>query len=285
MAPRFVVVTSSLDADHEISLAVARLLAHREGMNADDVRIVAVPERDTPSEDNLVDLVVEVEGERWAIEHTQVETYENQLQDDARLRSLVDPIRDAVSSELPVGHYTLVVPIGVVDGIKGRELETLRAEITAAIEASAEALCEEGKAQQFVRKRVDVEASIEGIELQYRPPYEPGDRSFNVGRWSLDEIEDERRRRLERALRDKVPKLTAAIEEGDAERSVLVLEDADIALSNPWLIQHAIEEIETATTAPDWTVVVLTATRSRYATVIFESEVSVTEKVVTLPDS
>jgi hypothetical protein len=85
MAPRFVVVTSSLDADHEISLAVARLLAQREGMNADDVRIVAVPERDTPSEDNLVDLVVEVGGERWAIEHTQVETYENQLQDDARI--------------------------------------------------------------------------------------------------------------------------------------------------------------------------------------------------------
>jgi hypothetical protein len=177
-----------------------------------------------------------------------------------------------------------VVPIGAVDGIKGRELERLRSEIIAAIRGFAEELGEEGKDRQFVRKPVHVQAGIEGIELQYRLAYAPEDRRFGVARWSPGKTESERRRRLERALGDKTPKLTAVKAKGSADRSILVLEDADIALSNPWLVRDAIAEIEMATTAPDWTVVVATTTRSRHATVIFEDDLPVTEKVVALPD-
>lgn len=62
-----------------------------------------------------------------------------------------------------------------------------------------------------------------------------------VGAWRPADLEQKRRNRLERALRDKVPKLLAAANQA---RTILVLEDRDMCMSAPALVSRALATIE-----------------------------------------
>jgi len=70
----------ALDDDHQLCLQVARLLAVRLGQSPDEVTIRGAPKHDPSEDGHPVDLIVDVGGEVWPIEHTVVETFETQLQ-------------------------------------------------------------------------------------------------------------------------------------------------------------------------------------------------------------
>lgn len=273
--------SQDLDDDHRLCLQVARFLAVRLGRSPDDVTIQRVPEHDPSEDDHPVDLIVEAGGEVWAIEHTLVETFENQLQDNARLSEFFDPLRMSVEDFLPEGHYQVVVPVGVVDGLRGPDLDELRQDVEAAIRSQAHEMYEKGTESAFVRRPIDPASGVAGLELHYRPPFELGARSFEVARWRPDESEQLRSARVQRALYDKLPKLHSTISEG-VDRTVLILEDRDIALSNPWLVQDAVDPSVLEDEMADWTVVIAAGSQPRLATVIFEKDVPITERVATL---
>lgn len=270
-----------LEGDHALAWHVAEYLAARLGHSPDDVSIHLVPEIDSPDDQSPVDLVVDVADERWAIEHTVVESFENQLQDDVRVGQFAQVVSSDVRHDLPDGHFQLVIPVAALDGVKGDALDDLSADVGASIRDLAANMAAEGRTKAFVTRMLSGNEVVTAFQLQYRPPIEEWTRGFDVARWKPEGTEELRLNRVQRALNDKLPKLRSMVPTS-ADRTVLVLEDRDIALAHPWLIQDAIERSDVPNGMADWTVVVETGIHGSFVTVIFEADTPITEKAVSL---
>ena len=97
---------------------------------------------------------------------------------------------------------------------------------------------------------------LDALLIKQRAPWRQG--RIDLIRSAPADIEERRAERLGRALRDKGPKLAAWKRQG--ARSVLVLEDNDIALSNHILIRQALALAAVRTALPDEVFLVCTTT-------------------------
>ena len=108
--------------------------------------------------------------------------------------------------------------------------------------------------------------TIDGMPLTLSGPFElsqngPQSGSLFIGRHDQEvatQLEDSRHVRIRRALRCKLPKLRKCAEIGDV--TILILENADISLSNHSLIAKAVEaELPAQGFRPDYIFIADTA--------------------------
>jgi hypothetical protein len=229
--------------------AVVTLLESRSGSMRSDVWL---PEKDGVAP--LVDLRFRLGTQPYAIEHTRIETFPGQIQTSVDFRRFVDPVIEELSGQLPKpGIYNLYFPLPHRLGVTANQLERVRKDFITWVREQAQHLHERNP------ERPIREWHPRGFDEQYRavPPGFPHEvtlrREAHWARTSRHEgvllaaliapqdVEAQRVRRLQDALDRKCPKLQICKDEG--ARTILILEDGDIYLSNEILIGDALARL------------------------------------------
>ena len=199
-------------------------------------------------------------GERdYAIEHTRIEAFEDQIRMDNEFHELVMPIIEELSGILPgPAIYTIYFPINARVGGTAKPLGELRNNLTLWVRQHARRL-HEVNTENPVRFRWP-----RGIISQYQsvPPGFPYEVTLRreahwarstqhhgvlyPSRFAPNDIENLRADRLRKALATKCPKLQACKHQG--AHTILIFEDGDISLSNHVLIGDQLGDVLTERT-------------------------------------
>lgn len=165
--------------------------------------------------------------------------------------SFVEPIAAALDHHMPPpGRFLLVFTINPSQGMKPREISAAQQSIIAWVNAKATELHEECPEQPSKSRRPggfrnERKATIAGIDLMlqrethWAEPETVHGRIF-IQRFAPKNYETLRVERVKKAMAKKLPKLRVWKDSG--ARSVLVLENGDMALSNHVAILEAAEE-------------------------------------------
>lgn len=207
-----------------------------------------------------VEMRLRLGAQRFAIEHTLIEPFPLAIQTGRWFQELTAEIEAALNGSMPgPGTYRLVFPIHPTEGKPRRTHAALRERITQWVcDAGAElhGECPErlDRHYQPYGYRGVRTTEIDGIPLSLSLVVhwsEKGrhDGAFFLARSVGEDVEDQRRTRIRTALDKKLPKLTACRVEGDV--TVLILEYADIALTNQVLVARALEAELVGRDCPD----------------------------------
>ena len=224
--------------------AVVRWIEQRTGETRTAIRHPEKEGLDPP-----VDLRVRLGTVEYAIEHTQIEAFTDQIRTGEEYAQFIKPVVDQLSGTLPgPAVYELHFPIDTHLGVKSADLDRIRRELVAWIRTKAQCLYEKNRDRlEREHKSPRYLDSIRG-----EPPGFPYPVRLWVGmacsasergtlrhaRLAPDDLEAHRADRLREALRRKCPKLQRCKEDG--ARTVLVLESDDIALTNYVLVSEAL---------------------------------------------
>jgi hypothetical protein len=170
---------------------------------------------------------------RYAVEHTRLESYSGQIENEAKLRQLILPVREFLVGRLPGSH---VLSVRVTETQAARiKYEDAHKEIIELTMQTAPRL-KDGETAVLPSTKLPFT-----VQLHRRH----GSGSHVAVHCLIEgDGEDLRLQRIRRALNDKCPKLAAWA--GHGRTSVLVLEANDIQLSNAFVafdgFRHAIAE-------------------------------------------
>ncbi len=222
--------------------AVVKLLEKRTGKDRADV---SHPEKNGIGPP--IELRLKLGTQSYAIEHTQIEAFAGQIRTAEEFGRFINPVTNELSGTLPrPGVYYLYFPINARLGVQANQLDKIRSDFIEWVREHAQRLHEKNPV------RPTREQNPRGFYEQYRakPPGFPYEVTLQrEAHWSLspqhdgvllvsriapEDVETLRAARLQRALERKCPKLQRCKEDG--ARTVLVLEDGDISLSNHALI-------------------------------------------------
>jgi hypothetical protein len=229
--------------------AVVKLLEERIGTDRADI---SHPE--TNGIGPPVDLRLKLGAQNYAIEHTRIEAFEGQIRRVEKLNRFINPVIDELSEKLPgPAVYDLYFPDEGWLGVNANELDEIRDDFIEWVRKHAQHLHEKNP------DRPTREQNPDGFCEQYRgtPPEFPCEVTLQrEAHWSHSSqhdgvlfvslvapknVEALRADRLRRALERKCPKLQGCKEDG--ARTVLVLEDGDIFLSNRALIRDQLARL------------------------------------------
>ena len=197
-----------------------------------------------------VEYVFDLGGIKYAIEHTVVEAFAGQIHTGVNFESFIDPIVAALDHHMPPpGRFDLVFAINPGSDRKPRIIAAAQQAIIEWINVTAAELHNECPEQPSRSRkprgfRSSRKATVAGIEMTLQRETiwsEPGiahGRLF-VSRFAPRDYETLRAERIATAMSKKLPKLK--IWTGGGARSVLVLENRDISLSNHIAILEAAE--------------------------------------------
>lgn len=201
------------------------------------LRVTAEPDK-ADRQSPAVELFFESASEQYAMEHTRIESFSEQISDGKAFGDLLEPLEGELDGRLP-GHFWLIVPVGATRGCKQSEHAAIRERIRDWIVQRVQKL--NGKTES-------------GCEGDFRVTEQPAGVPFPVTlhrarltgsklrifRFSPPDSENLRLERMRVALERKCPKLQAEKENG--RTTVLVLESDDIALANRAVIGDAIAQ-------------------------------------------
>ena len=197
-----------------------------------------------------VEYVFDLNGMPYALEHTIVEAFAGQIQTDVDFGFFIEPISAALDRHMPPpGRFSLLFPINPSKGMKPREISAAQQAIIAWVNENAAELHSEYPEQPSRERkpggyRNQRQTTIAGIdvtlhrETHWAEPAAVHGRLF-VSRFAPKGYEDLRIERIQKAVAKKLPKLQMWKDRG--ARSVLVLENGDISLSNHVVILEAAE--------------------------------------------
>jgi hypothetical protein len=206
--------------------AIIRHLEAREGCER---RKLWSPE--AAREGEPVELVFELKSMLFALEHTGIEPFEGHVQLNAEAERHFDPIIQAVSGHLPPEVIELHIPTQVMQGLKKSDVQKIQAALIEWICATAPTLP--------VKRYADYIGNVEPVAVSGVPFEVRMFRFENIvppGRLQIVHVlggdrAKARAERFARACDKKFPKLAWWKAEKGA-RSILVLEDNDIQLTN-----------------------------------------------------
>jgi len=196
-----------------------------------------------PSVDRLIRCV----GVEILLEHTLIESYREQIADSKRVAKLLGPLRTELTERLPTpGHYELAIDAGAVKGAK--DTECIQTTLLKWIKEKAP-LLQMGSPNvapaHYIREKPP------GVPFEftlYRFPRRDG--KFDIVLNAPDDLREQRRQRIRKALEDKCPKLCKA--RGDSRISILLLESDDIFLANCCDTAESLaDELKVRDDAPD----------------------------------
>lgn len=247
-----------IDNERKACIAVARVLQ-------DLSRAILCNPR-YPEKDGIgppVEYVFDLAGRTYALEHTIIEAFDEQIRTDVDFEKFVAPINSALDYRMPrPGKYELVFPIDPCAGLKPRDIPNIQEAIiawvrTKAIELHAELPYKPTKTEKprgylSVRKE-----TLPGLGFELRLSRETywempniADGRLIVRRFAPQNHENLREQRLVTAFDRKCPKLAKWKAAGAV--SVLILETVDIALTNHMVVAEEVaKQVGIRTDLPD----------------------------------
>jgi hypothetical protein len=190
-----------------------------------------------------VELVCTIGDRLYAIEHTGIEPFDGHMRANAEDERLIQPIVAGVLGRLPPEEeFELQIPAGAMEGLRGRVVADVQRLLIDWIVGSAPSL--------WIPPRNRKDAQVQPTHIPGVPfavkLYRLESRIFRGKLNVVHVVSDVESRRLERvklALKKKMPKL--AIWKKDAgARTVLVLEENDIQLTNCHVVTDAVLKTE-----------------------------------------
>jgi hypothetical protein len=190
-----------------------------------------------------VELVCTIGDQLYAMEHTGIEPFEGHMRGNAKDDRLIQPIVAGVVGRLPPDEeFQLQVPAGAMEKLRGRQVATVQRLLVDWIVASAPGL--------FIPPRGRMDTRVEPTQLPGVPfavkLYRLEGRVFR-GKLQVvhvvSDVQTLRRERISIALKKKMPKLAAWKKDAGA-RTVLVLEENDIQLTNNQVVTEAVLQSE-----------------------------------------
>lgn len=165
---------------------------------------------------------------RYAVEHTRIESFENQIESEARLGRLLMPVRSRLAGRVP-GAFALTV---------WDEARTAKVNYASA----QDELCRlvlEAAPQMELRETRDLVSSMLPFRMQiYRRRADGAQVDMHR---AVGDLETLRLERVRRAFREKMPKLGAAAVDG--RESVFVIESNDIQLASAFDILETVKVV------------------------------------------
>lgn len=243
------------DNEKAICEALIRLLEAEFDVQRNDV---TYPENDQSGPP--VEMRLRLGAHRFAIEHTLIEPFPLAIQTGRWFEELTAEIETALNGSMPgPGTYRLVFPIHPTEGKPRRTHAGLREVITRWVREAGAQLhseCPErlDRAHQPNGYRGVRTTEIDGITLTLSLVVHWSENGHHDGalflaRFVGEDVENQRRIRIQTALDKKLPKLTECRADGDV--TVLILEYADIALTNQVLVAQALEAELVGRDCPD----------------------------------
>jgi len=201
--------------------AVLRMIAQREGAAPTDVKC---PDQ---LRKGGVEIVCRIGPRLFALEHTLIESYPDQMLDSVNFGKIIAPLEKMLEGRLPkTGWFWLTVEPNSLQAVRNHQIEQVREAIESWVLERASAL----KVGQWIRSDDLTGVSFRiWLALDSTPLDYCG--RLKVARHAPGDAEQLRRQRINKALSDKLPKLNLWKTENNAV-SVLVLEDTDQSLSN-----------------------------------------------------
>ncbi|HJW42624.1 MAG TPA: hypothetical protein VJ476_15520 [Rhizomicrobium sp.] len=212
-----------------------------------------------------IELTCTLNGALFAFEHTGIEPFDGQIELEADSRRGFGPIEEAVTAALrPREYIQFHVPVHALRGLKNKDIRRIQEAMISWIIATAPTLPIAPIGRQFRSEYVDLPGVPFPVALHcHDAGGYPG--AAKVVHILPEEGRDEARlQRLAKACRDKFPKLNHWKRVAGA-RSVLILEDDDIQLTNQATVAEVVVPLALAAAdRPDEIWLVITCTEPWY---------------------
>lgn len=229
--------------EQRICKAVMSLVAHRRGERITSVQPVDVVVRDRPA----VEWVFDTPTAKFAVEHTRIESFSNQIAEGKLFAQLLGPLAAELAGKLP-GVFFLVVDVGAAKAAS-TEHASIRAALADWILAKGAGL--DPEEQSGPDGKCDITEKPAGVPFEVTLHR---DADYDSQLFIIQSLSGDRDRlqrdRIRTALNRKCPKLLQESKSGRV--SILVLESDDIALANRRAIANAtVVELSTRDDTPD----------------------------------
>jgi hypothetical protein len=205
-----------------------------------------------------VELAFTIGHQLFALEHTGIEPFNGHVQMDARADQLFKPIVDALKNALGTAAiFELMIPANALDGRKMREVRSIQQALIDWVKATAPTV----PPQRYgdYKKTSVGPVIIPGVPFavslyRFAPALVPG-HHFQLTHL-VQNSEQLRKDRIRASVQKKFPKL-AAWKRDHKARTILVLEDNDIQLTNQAIVTETFLPLALARSdRPDETYVV-----------------------------
>jgi hypothetical protein len=184
-----------------------------------------------------VELAFNLGNQLFALEHAGIEPFEGHVRMEAQTERLFVPITNALNDVLcREAYFELHMPLHALGARKQTELQTIQKVIIEWVKTTAPTVPKRPKPDY--RGTSTGPTQVEGVPFalslwRFEPPVVPG-HHFEI-RHTVENIEQLRRNRMKEAVDKKFPKLAAWKNTANA-KTVLVLEQNDIQLTNPSIV-------------------------------------------------
>jgi hypothetical protein len=235
----------------------ARTKAQRSNMRLHDTH---------PDKHRRVELTFEAGFTLYAVEHTGIEPFPEFMRMSGDSKRLFEPIEKAASAALPRNEVVQIdIPVGALFNKSKKTLRSIQDALVSFIVATVP--------KMPLRRYADYIGDIGAVTpagvpfpvhlYRFHAPNTPF--NFMIKHRLSGDTDAMRRDRIQRACNDKFPKL-AAWKASDRARTILILEDNDIQLTNQAIVAEAYLPIAKARDdRPDETYMLMTCTDTWYA--------------------
>jgi hypothetical protein len=222
---------------------VISFLADRAGENIITALPIDTVVRDRPA----VEWMFETPTKRFAVEHTRIESFMNQIVEGKRFATLLEPLEGELAGRLS-GQFFLIVDVGAAR-VPVSKHSVVRTALAKWILSTSSSLDPEEKTGPSGNCKITATPPGVPFEIILHRDCDYGSRLF-IMQNLVGDRQILRRERIRQALGRKCPKLSAAKTDGSI--SVLILESDDISLANRIVVAEAtVAELSTRDDAPD----------------------------------
>jgi hypothetical protein len=205
-----------------------------------------------------VEIAFTVAGQLFALEHTGIEPFKGHVQMDAEAERLFKPIVDALKDALGTSAvFELMIPANALQGRKMTEVRSIQRALIDWVKATAPTVPPQpyGDYKKTSVGRVAVPGVPFAVSLYRFAPALVAGHHFQITHL-VQNSEQLRKDRIRASVEKKFPKLAAWKRDHNA-RTILVLEDNDIQLTNQAIVTETFLPLALARSdRPDETYVV-----------------------------
>jgi len=220
------------------------VLRHLEGRLSASRKNVRFPEKEKDAAP--VEIACRLNDQLYAFEHTTVEPFTGQIQNDVFFDRQFIPIGERLGPSVPAGErWELIIPVDAMNGLSPGQVLKVQDAVIELVQAASRQL-DAVPWGPINRGRSFAQEDGAPISFSFRrwamgPTYEGGLLGAHITR-SVGNLETPRIERMRKTCDTKFAKLADWRRRG--ARSILVLSSDDIILTSPHAVAHAYLEAE-----------------------------------------
>ena len=189
-----------------------------------------------------VEVVCSIGGQLFAFEHTGIEPFDGHIQGQAQDWQELPTLKRKLGSILSRGeHIEIFVPAQCLAGVDSSTSKHIQNALFEFVATHATSL----SARQFGAYNLAHEYQIPEVPFEFslKKHFEfPSSQTASLTQWNSPGLEQDRTRRIKRGYDRKIPKLSYWKQCG--ARTILVLEENDISLTNTPAVWSSLKEVE-----------------------------------------